>query len=144
MSSRDRQAVCIIDENESVPFDRRVWLEAQTLRKAGYRVSVICPKGPIFKKSRETRDGVEIFRYWSYEAEGWAGYLIEYSWALVVQFYLALRVFAKTRFRVLQACNPPDTTFLIGLFFKFLGIRFLFDHHDLSPELYVSRFGKRG
>ena len=64
--------------------------------------------------------------------------------ALAAEFLLALRVYARTRFRVLQACNPPDTIFLIGLFFKLFGVRFIFDHHDLNPELYEAKFQRRG
>jgi glycosyltransferase involved in cell wall biosynthesis len=136
----ERPAVCIIIENLPVPIDRRVWQEARTLRDAGYRVSIICPKGSGFQKSRETLEGIEIYRHWLWEASGPLGYLLEYSWALTAQFLLSLRVYARTRFRVLQACNPPDTIFLIGLFFKLLGVRFIFDHHDLNPELYETKF----
>lgn len=137
-------AVLIIVENLPVPFDRRVWQEARTLREAGYRVSVICPKGRGFEPSRETREGIEIYRHRIWEASSSLGYLLEYSWALAAEFYLALKVYARTRFRILHACNPPDTIFLIGLFFKLLGVRFIFDHHDLNPELFEAKFGKRG
>jgi glycosyltransferase involved in cell wall biosynthesis len=137
-------AVLIIVENLPVPFDRRVWQEARTLREAGYRVSVICPKGRGFERSRETLEGVEIYRHRLWEASGPRGYLLEYAWALAAEFCLALRVFARTRFRILHACNPPDTIFLLGLFFKIFGARFLFDHHDLNPELFEAKFGKRG
>jgi glycosyltransferase involved in cell wall biosynthesis len=140
----ERPAVCIIVENLPVPIDRRVWQEARTLRDAGYRVSIICPKGSGFQKSRETLEGIEIYRHWLWEASGPLGYLLEYSWALTAQFLLSVRVYARTRFRVLQACNPPDTIFLIGLFFKLFGVRFIFDHHDLNPELYEAKFRRRG
>ncbi len=140
----ERPAVCIIVENLPVPIDRRVWQEARTLRDAGYRVAVICPKGSGFQKSRETLEGIEIYRYWLWEASGPLGYLLEYSWALTAQFLFALRVYVRTRFRVLQACNPPDTIFVIGLFFKLFGVRFIFDHHDLNPELYEAKFQRRG
>lgn len=136
-------AVCIIVENLPVPFDRRVWQEARALREAGYRVSVICPKGRGFERSRETQDGIEIYRHRIWEASSPLGYLIEYKWALAAEFYLALKIYARTRFRILHACNPPDTVFLIGLFFKLFGVRFIFDHHDLSPELYLAKFGRR-
>jgi glycosyltransferase involved in cell wall biosynthesis len=136
----ERPAVLIIVENLPVPIDRRVWQEARTLRDAGYRVSIVCPKGSGFQKSRETLEGIEIYRYWLWEASGPLGYLFEYSWALTAQFLLSLRVYARTRFRVLQACNPPDTIFLIGRFFKLFGVRFIFDHHDLNPELYDTKF----
>jgi glycosyltransferase involved in cell wall biosynthesis len=137
-------AVCIIVENLPVPIDRRVWQEARTLRDAGYRVSIICPKGSGFQKSREILEGIEIYRHWLWEASGPVGYPLEYSWALAAQLLLSLRVYARTRFRVLQACNPPDTIFLIGLFFKLFGVRFIFDHHDLNPELYEAKFQRRG
>jgi glycosyltransferase involved in cell wall biosynthesis len=136
-------AVCIIVENLPVPFDRRVWQEACALRDAGYRVSIICPKGRGFERGRETLDGIEIYRHRIWEASGPAGYLIEYPWAICAEFFLALRIYASTRFRILHACNPPDTIFLVGLFFKLLGVRFLFDHHDLNPELYLAKFARK-
>jgi glycosyltransferase involved in cell wall biosynthesis len=137
-------AVCIIVENLPVPLDRRVWREACTLRDAGYRVSVICPKGNgEASASYQNLDGIEIHRHRMWEASGVAGYLLEYIWALAAEIFLALRVFARTRFRILQACNPPDTIFVIALLLKPLGVRFIFDHHDLAPELFESKFGDR-
>lgn len=137
--------VCIIVENLPVPLDGRVWREAGALRDAGYLVSVICPKGKSsFTSSYELLDGIHIYRHHPLEASGALTYLLEYAWALAAEFYLALKVFARTRFRILQACNPPDTIFLIGLFFKLFGVRFIFDHHDLGPELVETKFGKSG
>jgi len=127
-----------------VPLDRRVWQEARSLTAAGYRVSIVCPKGSGFDASRENLEGIEIYRHRIWEASGPLGYLIEYGWALAVEFLLALRIYARTRFRILQACNPPDTIFLIGLFFKLFGVRFIFDHHDLNPELFETKFGRKG
>jgi len=135
-------AVCIIVENETVPFDRRVWMEACALRDAGYSVSVISPKRGKYRESRQTIEGIEIYRYWCWNAQGILGHVFEYSWSLVAQFLLAIRIYARTRFRVLHACNPPETVFLIGMFFKLFGVRFVFDHHDLSPELYLAKYGK--
>jgi glycosyltransferase involved in cell wall biosynthesis len=139
----EKPAVCIIVENLPVPMDRRVWQEARALHEVGYRVSVICPKGPGFENSRETSEGIEIYRYRVWEASGPLGYFVEYALALGAQLLLTLRVYLRARFRVLQACNPPDTIFLIGLFFKLFGVRFIFDHHDLNPELYEAKFGRR-
>jgi glycosyltransferase involved in cell wall biosynthesis len=136
--------LCLIVENLPVPFDRRVWQEARALTEAGYRVSIICPKGRGFEASRETLEGIEIYRHRIWEASGPLGYLLEYAWALLAEFYLALKIYARTRFRILHACNPPDTIFLIGLFFRLFGVRFIFDHHDLNPELYEAKFGQRG
>ena len=137
-------AVCIIVEDLPVPFDRRVWQEACALRDAGYRVSVICPKRGEFRRGYELREGIEIHRHSLREGSTPLGYLAEYAWALVAEFWLAVKVFRRTRFRVLHACNPPDTIFLIALFFKLFGVRFIFDHHDLNPELYEAKFGKQG
>ena len=136
-------AVLIIVENLPVPFDRRVWQEARALTEAGYRVSVICPKGRGFEKSRESIEGIDVYRHRLWEASGPLGYLVEYVWAFTAQFWLALRVYAHTRFRLIHACNPPDTIFLVAVFFKLFGVRFLFDHHDLNPELFEAKFGER-
>ncbi len=140
----DRPAVCIIVENLPVPFDRRVWQEARSLRDAGYRVSVICPKGPGYEGSYEVRDGIEIYRHGIWEASGALGFFLEYAWAMAAELFLALKVFRRTRFKILHACNPPDLIFLIALFFKLFGVRFVFDHHDLNPELYEAKLGRRG
>jgi glycosyltransferase involved in cell wall biosynthesis len=138
-----RKSVCIVVENLPVPLDRRVWREACALRDAGYRVSVVCPKGPVrARASYENLDGIEIYRHRTWEASKISGYLLEYTWALAAEFYLTLKVFAHTRFRILQACNPPDTIFVIALLLRPFGVRFIFDHHDLSPELFDSKFGK--
>jgi glycosyltransferase involved in cell wall biosynthesis len=135
--------VCIVVENLPVPLDRRVWREACALRDAGYRVSVISPKGKGFSSDYETLEGIEIYRHRAFEASNAPGYLLEYSWALVAEFLLTLKVFARTRFRILQACNPPDTIFLIGWLLKPFGVRFIFDQHDLGPDLFEAKFGKR-
>ena len=143
MTKKIPTAVCIVVENLPVPLDRRVWREACALRDAGYRVSVICPKGKGFSAAYETLEGIEINRHPAFEASSAPGYLLEYSWALVAEFLLTLKVFARTRFRILQGCNPPDTIFLIGLLLKPFGVRFIFDQHDLGPELFEAKFGKR-
>jgi glycosyltransferase involved in cell wall biosynthesis len=136
-------AVCIIDENLSVPRDPRVWREAVALVRDGYRVCVICPTAPGFERAHETLDGVDIYRYRAYEASGRLDYLIEYTWALICEFFLALRIYGANRFRIIQACNPPDTIFLIARFFKLLGVRFIFDQHDPAPELYEAKFHRK-
>jgi glycosyltransferase involved in cell wall biosynthesis len=138
-------AVLIIVENLPVPFDRRVWQEATTLQAAGYVVSVICPTGKGHDQRRETLHGVHVYRYrLPLEGDGLMGYVVEYTWALVAQFLLALRVLRERGFDAIHACNPPDNIFLIGAFFKLFGKRFLFDHHDINPELFEAKFGRRG
>ena len=138
--------VLIIVENLPVPFDRRVWSEATTLRDAGHKVSVICPKSPNYPQAHEVIDGIAIYRHpMPVEARGAAAYFIEYPVALFWEFLLALRIWRRHGFDVIHACNPPDLIFLIGLFFKiFAGKRFVFDHHDVNPECYEAKFGRRG
>lgn len=137
--------VLMIVENLPLPFDRRVWQEAGTLRDAGYDVSIICPKGKGYEQSHEVLDDIAIYRHpLPLEADGALGYLVEYSTALFWEFLLAWRVLLFGRgFDAIHACNPPDNIFLIGGFFRLLGKRFLFDHHDINPELYEAKFGRR-
>ena len=136
--------VLILVENLPSPFDRRVWQEATALRDAGYTVSIICPTGKGYDKAFEAIDGIHIWRYrLPTEAEGAAGYLLEYSSALAKTFWLSWKVLFTRGFDVVHACNPPDLFFLIGGFFKLLGKKFLFDHHDANPELYEAKFGRR-
>jgi glycosyltransferase involved in cell wall biosynthesis len=137
--------VLIIVENLPVPFDRRVWSEATTLRDAGHFVSVICPKSPNYPQSHEVIDGIAIYRHpMPVEARGAAAYFIEYPIALFWEFLLALRIWRRHGFDVIHACNPPDLIFLIGLFFKiFAGKSFVFDHHDANPECYEAKFCRR-
>ena len=136
--------VLILVENLPSPFDRRVWQEACALGDAGYVVSIICPTGRGCERRFEVIDGIHIFRYrLPIEAASAAGYAMEYVIALVRSFLLAWRVLLTRGFDVIHACNPPDLFFLIGGFFRLLGKRFVFDHHDLGPELYEAKFGRR-
>lgn len=138
--------ILIIVENLTVPLDRRVWQEARTLRDAGYQVSVVCPKGGKYTAPYEVLEDIHIFRHpLPYEADGALGYAVEYSWALAWEFALSIKAYFKVGFDAVQACNPPDLLFLIGGFWKYLfGKRFVFDHHDINPELFEAKFGKRG
>jgi len=135
--------VLILVENLSVPFDRRVWAESRALTEAGYQVSVICPTAPddvLF----EVLDDVAIYRYPApRDAGGLFGYLWEFAYSMWAAFRLSWRVYRSRGFDVIQACNPPDTFFFLGGFYKTLfGKKYIFDHHDLSPELYAVRFNK--
>ncbi|MFE5051404.1 glycosyltransferase family 4 protein [Streptomyces sp. NPDC056637] len=136
----NRRALILV-ENLSVPFDRRVWQECTTLRDAGWTVDVICPRGE--KRDTEPEaviDGVRIHRYPLRAATGGpAGYLREYGSALWHTARLARKVGPVD---VVHACNPPDLLFLPALWLKRRGARFVFDQHDLVPELYLSRFGR--
>ncbi|MFI1825677.1 glycosyltransferase family 4 protein [Streptomyces sp. NPDC020412] len=138
---RTNRRALILVENLSVPFDRRVWQECTTLRDAGWQVDVVCPRG----RKRDTEaeavvDGVRIHRYPLRAATGGpAGYLREYGTALWHTARLARKVGPVD---VVHACNPPDLLFLPALWLKRRGARFVFDQHDLVPELYLSRFDR--
>lgn len=138
--------VLVLVENLSVPFDRRVWQESRALADAGHEVVVVCPAG----RGQDTEpevvlDGVRILRYPLAAATGGpAGYVREYGVALWHTLRLALRVRREGPVDVVHACNPPDLLFLVALALRPSGARFLFDHHDLVPELFLSRFPGRG
>ncbi len=141
-----KAGILIIVENLTVPLDRRVWQEARTLHEAGYTVSIVCPKGGKYTATYEVLEGIHIFRHpLPIEADGALGYALEYSWALAWEFALSLKAYWKVGFDAVQACNPPDLLFLIAGFWKYLfGKRFVFDHHDINPELFEAKFNKQG
>ena len=135
--------VLIIVQNLPVPFDRRVWLEANTLPAHGYEVSVICPKLKGFNESRETIEDVEVFRYpMPFDPRSKVGFLAEFSWAWLATFFLSFKVARQGRgFDVIHACNPPETYWALALIWRLAGKKFIFDHHDLSPEMFEAKFG---
>ncbi|HTH16315.1 MAG TPA: glycosyltransferase family 4 protein [Magnetospirillum sp.] len=146
MAVAEHKKVLMMVENLPVPRDRRVWQEAQALAAAGWEVSVICPATAAYPKGHAVIEGIHVWRHpLPAEGDGLWAYAREYSAALFWEFVLAWRVLFTRGFDVIHACNPPETMFLVGAFFKlFLGKHFVFDHHDLSPELYVAKFGRKG
>ena len=135
----------IIVENLPVPFDRRVWQEALALAEAGWQVSVVCPKSHLHPQHEEVIDRIFIYRHPTpLEARGKLGFVFEYASALYYETRLAWKVFRRHGIDVIHACNPPDLIFLIAIPFKLLGAKFVFDHHDICPELYTAKFGRRG
>ena len=137
--------ILIIVENLPVPFDRRVWQEANTLMENGAKVSIICPKMKGYTKSYENIGGIDIYRHsLPLEANGVTGYLLEYSMALFWEFVLSVKIYFKKRFHVIQGCNPPDLIFIVALFYKLFGVKYVFDHHDINPELYIAKYNKKG
>ena len=144
MASAGKRILFIV-ENLPSPFDRRVWQEATTLHQNGYQVAIICPTGKGYEEKYECLDGIHIYRHpLPPEAEGALGYALEYGVALYWEFYLSFKVLFSHGFDAIHACNPPDLIFLVGGFFKFFfHKKFLFDHHDINPELYEAKFGRR-
>ena len=146
LHSGEGRRILIVVENLPVPFDRRVWAEATTLARAGYTVSVISPTGQGFEAEYEFLDGVHVYRHPLVEEgkNAFGQYLREYASALRHQLRLAHKVRRERGIDILHGCNPPDLIFLIAWALRPYGVRYLFDHHDICPELYEAKFGKRG
>ena len=138
--------VLILVENLPVPFDRRVWQEACALRDAGHQVTVICPQMRGYTQPEEVLEGIQIYRHWiSGEAKSVGGFVSEYASALWGEFRCALKAWRRGGFDVIHLCNPPDLLFLVALPFKLLGgVKVIFDVHDLWPEMFEAKFGRRG
>lgn len=139
--------VLMLIENASWPGDQRVDNEAKALREQGYQVSIICPKMPTHPrnlKSYDCIDGIHVYRYrLPWITSKYAAYLLEYGLALLMTFWLSLKILFRHGFDVIHAANPPDLFFTIGLFYRLLGKKFIFDQHDLAPELFKVKFGGR-
>jgi glycosyltransferase involved in cell wall biosynthesis len=138
---RTNRNILIIVQNLPVPFDRRVWMEATSLRRHDFGVAVICPKSGSYTASYERLEDVDIYRYpLIYEAhKGAANYFFEFVYCWLATLWLALKAYAHRPFHAIHACNPPDTFFALALLFRPLGVKFVFDHHDLCPELFVAK-----
>ncbi len=137
-----KKHVLLIVENNSVPGDVRVWGEAKTLKEFGYDVSVICPIEKSSSETYEYKNGVEIHRHpRPMDVNKRLGFVWEYANALMWEFILSFRIYRNKKFHVIHAANPPDQIFLIALVFRLLKVKFIFDHHDISPENYLAKFG---
>ncbi len=133
-----------LSENLTLPFDRRVWMELNALRGAGWEVSAICPMGEGGREPHEVLNGIHIWRYPPPpETSGFVSYVWEFLYCWLQTARLTVTVLARRGFDVIHTANPPDTFWALALPFKAFGVRFVFDHHDLCPELYLSRFGER-
>lgn len=138
-------SVLHLSQNLTLPFDRRVWMELNALKSAGYEVSAICPMGDGGTLPYEELNGIHIWRYPPPpEASGFVSYAWEFAYCWLQTARLTITVLARRGFDVIHSANPPDTFWAIAAFFKLFGRKFVFDHHDLCPELYLSRFGEKG
>ncbi|HEU5337462.1 MAG TPA: glycosyltransferase family 4 protein [Terriglobales bacterium] len=136
--------VLFLIENVSFLRDRRVRQEAAALRDAGIEVSVVCPRIKGEPPLPESRDGVRIYSYFQpWQGRGVASYCLEYFWALLCTFWMLLLLWVRPGFDVLHAANPPDLFFLLALPFKLLGSKYVYDQHDLCPEIFDVKFGRR-
>jgi glycosyltransferase involved in cell wall biosynthesis len=145
----DSKVALIVEENSAVPLDKRVWYEATTLRDAGWHVVVLCPKTldtPSEAKkigwdfAPENLDGVSVYRFPLVRAQGVVGYLREYLSAFIAIARVSWRIWRELHFDVIHFCNPPDIFSPIAMFYRLLGVRVVFDHHDLFPELVLWRY----
>jgi len=139
-----RPHVVILDENLPVPLDRRVWQEGLALADAGYRVSVISPRGAgDMRRLVERRDGILILRYPQRAASGIAGYLVEYLPSMVFSAAWLIALRSRGRIEVVHGCNPPDLFYLLGRLARLWGAHYVFDQHDANPELAITKWGDR-
>ena len=139
-----KRKILIVVQNNAFPFDDRVWKEALSLHNAGYQVSVLCPKGKRAKQGYELLEGIHIYRHAATEGRnGTLAYIWEYGCALLCEIVYSWWIYLRRGFHVIQGCNPPDDIFLVALPFKLFGVKYIFDHHDVSPELYLSKYGRR-
>jgi glycosyltransferase involved in cell wall biosynthesis len=142
-TGKPKGRVLILVENLPVPMDRRVWQESLALTESGYEVSVISPR-PKDEPEYMELNGVHLYRYpMPPPTKSVLSFLYEFSYCWLQTWRLARRVWRERGFDVIQTCNPPDTFWLIGRWYKRKGVKFVFDQHDLCPELYESRFNRR-
>jgi glycosyltransferase involved in cell wall biosynthesis len=137
--------ILMLVENMPVPLDRRVWPEAIALRDNGYQVCIISPKGATeFRESYTCIEGIHIYRYSTpLIGSKYAAFIVEYGIALLVTFWLSIKVLFRHGFDAIHAANPPDLFFMIGLFYRPFGKKFIFDQHDLAPEMFQVKFKDR-
>ena len=143
MKAVSSHRVLMLLENAPYLLDRRVYPEARTLVSAGYQVSVICP-GLLTERLWETIEGVRVYRFpIFFVGSGFLGYLFEYGYALVATFVLSWIVFFREGFDVIHVHNPPDIFVFVAAVYKLIGKRFIYDQHDLAPEMYTALFNKK-
>ncbi|UCF82170.1 MAG: glycosyltransferase family 4 protein [Desulfobacteraceae bacterium] len=142
---KKKKHILFIVENNPVPLDGRVWKEAKVARDLGYQVSIISPIHKLAKERYIRLEGIDIFRHpMPIEGDSKAGMLLEYANALFWELLLSFRIYFRRRFDIIHGANPPDHLFIVALFFKPLGVKFIFDHHDIAPENFFAKFGKKG
>lgn len=141
---RNEKHVLFIVENNAAPHDARVWPEALVAKKNGYDVTVISPDSELVRGKYEFLDGIEIYRHPKPgKTSGKIAFFLEYLNATYWEFLLSLKIYKHKPFQIIHAANPPDHLFILALFYKLFGVKFIFDHHDLSPELYLAKFSMK-
>ncbi len=140
-TSATPRSVLLVVENLPVPYDRRVWQEALALKAAKYEVSVVSPATATYPKLAEDLEGIHVYRYpMLIEGKGYFGLIAEYVWSFICIFFVTLLVSSRRGFDAIVMANPPDIFFPIMWMWRLLGKRTVFDHHDLTPELFATKF----
>ncbi|QDV27317.1 glycosyltransferase family 4 protein [Aureliella helgolandensis] len=136
--------IVILVENLPVPFDRRVWMESLALTNAGYRISVVSPMAPDDEVANREIDGIHVYRYPPPAlTRGKLSFIREFAYCYWQTRKLLAKIWQESKFDVIHSCNPPDTFWHIAKSYKTRGVKFVFDHHDLCPELYESKFDRK-
>jgi hypothetical protein len=139
--STTTKSVLLVVENLPVPYDRRVWQQALALKAANYQVSVVSPATQRYPKLAEHLEGIHVYRYpMLIEGKGYLGLIAEYVWSFICIFFLTQFVAVRRGFKVIMMANPPDIYFPIVWMWRLLGKKTVFDHHDLTPELFATKF----
>jgi glycosyltransferase involved in cell wall biosynthesis len=138
--------ILFIVENNTYPSDKRVQPESLVAQKYGFKVSAISPTNKWYPRKYEVIDGIEIYRYHRlFGDKGKNKYIFEYINSILWELLFSIRIFIKRPFQIIHGANPPDFIFLVALFYKIFGVKYIFDHHDLAPELYLTKYGgKKG
>ncbi|HTV96043.1 MAG TPA: glycosyltransferase family 4 protein [Steroidobacteraceae bacterium] len=135
------KSILLVVENLPVPYDRRVWQQALALKAANYQVSVVSPATRRYPKLAEHLEGIHVYRYpMLIEGKGYLGLIAEYVWSFICIFFWTLFVSLRRGFKVIMMANPPDIYFPIMWLWRLLGKKTVFDHHDLTPELFATKF----
>ncbi len=141
----DAPHVLVIIQNLPFRIDRRVRSECRALTDAGYRVSVVCPQENPDEPARSQVDDTTVYSYAPPpDSRGVMGYVREFVVCWWRTARASARVHRDAPFQVIQACNPPDTYWLLALLWRLRrGVRFVYDQHDLCPEVYIAKFGRQ-
>ena len=143
-TQENKKNILFIVQNASYPFDKRVSKEAVSLNKNGFKVFVISPTSVYDVESFSNIDGIEIHRFKNYLSNGsFIGFFLEYFISLIKIYYLSLFLSLKKKINVIHVANPPDFFWPLAIISKILRIKFIFDQHDLSPEMFNIRFSSR-
>jgi len=134
-----KKRALIFIEDGSYTYDNRVIREANALAADGWSVTVVCPKYPDDPLFREVGNRIRVYYYPKPSYDSMAGHVVEAAFTLVFGSLWTFWVYVRRGFSVFQACNPMDILWMIALPYKALGKRFVFDQHDLVPELVISQ-----